>query len=89
MVFCTLYAVSTSLPLNLYNPLNLGIHPYTEIPFIKVISKSPLSICNDQFLLLILLIPWQDLTLSPGSQAITPPLLSSMDDSTNLFQFLS
>lgn len=57
MVFCTLYAVPTSLPLNLYNPLNLGIQPYTEIPFIKVISKPPLSICNDPFLLLVLLIP--------------------------------
>lgn len=57
MVFCTLYAVPTSLPLNLYNPLNLGIQPYTEIPFINVISKPPLSICNDPFLLLVLLIP--------------------------------
>ena len=53
MVICILHAVATSLSPNLYNPLHLGIHPYTETTFIKVTRKFHLSICKDQFLLLV------------------------------------
>ena len=82
MVICTLHAVATSLSPNLYNPLHLGIHPYTESTFIKVTRKFHLSICKDQFLLLVrilmLVIAQQHLTYIPlAPRPPCPPGFSS------------
>lgn len=41
MVICAPYVVSTPLSPKLYSPLHLGIHPSTEIAFIKVTQQTP------------------------------------------------
>ena len=85
MLICILHAVATALSPNLYNPLHLGIHPYTEITFIKVTRKFHLSICKDQFLLivriLVLVIAKQHLTYIPlAPRPPCPPGFSFLSD---------